>query len=110
MAKGHAIVSYSDTEVLLAAYREWGEQCVDRFQGMFAFAIWDFSRREIFCARDRVGIKPFYYIDSDEFFSFSSEIKAFVGAGLLDVSLNQSALKDYLAFQFCLGEKTLFQA
>lgn len=108
VAKGHAIVSYSDTEVLLAAYREWGERCVDRFQGMFAFAIWDFSLREIFCARDRVGIKPFYYIDSDEFFSFSSEIKAFVGAGLLDVSLNQSALKDYLAFQFCLGEKTLF--
>lgn len=108
LAKGHPIVSYSDTEVLLFAYKEWGETCVERFQGMFSFAIWDALTREIFCARDRVGIKPFYFFDGGKFFAFSSEIKAFVAANLVKASLNEDSLQDYLTFQFCLGEKTLF--
>ena len=58
---GHPIHSYSDTEVLLYAYRQWGEDCIDHLLGMFAFAIWDKKKRTLFCARDRVGIKPFYY-------------------------------------------------
>lgn len=107
-SKGHVFTSYSDTEVLLVAYREWGSACVERFQGMFAFAIWDSTRREIFFARDRIGIKPFYFMEKDGLFSFSSEIKAFVAAGILQPRIDQTGLEDYLTFQFCLGEKTLF--
>ena len=59
--RGHHFVSSSDTEVILRAYAEWGEACVEHLHGMFAFAIWDRQRQQLFCARDRVGIKPFYF-------------------------------------------------
>src|SRR5256714_6356498 len=60
-AKGHRFRSATDTEVILAAYREWGERCVERFNGMWAFALWDGPRRRLFASRDRFGVKPFYY-------------------------------------------------
>ena len=63
----------SDTEVILAAYREWGANCVTRFVGMWSFAIWDRAKKELFCSRDRFGIKPFYYIHSGDRFYFGSE-------------------------------------
>lgn len=109
IAKGHPIHSYSDTEVLLYAYREWGEACVDRFIGMFAFAIWDKPRKRLFCARDRVGIKPFYYFFDGESLVFASEIKAILASGLVRAESSTSGLQDYLTFQFCLGDKTLFK-
>jgi asparagine synthase (glutamine-hydrolysing) len=109
IAKGHPIHSYSDTEVLLYAYREWGEACVDRFIGMFAFAIWDKPRNRLFCARDRVGIKPFYYHFDGESLVFGSEIKAILASGLVRAESSNSGLQDYLTFQFCLGDKTLFK-
>ena len=109
LAKGHPLHSYSDTEVLLYAYREWGEACVTRFLGMFAFAIWDNVNRRLFCARDRVGIKPFYYHFDGECLSFASEIKAVLASGFVKAEADTSALQDYLTFQFCLGEKTLFK-
>jgi asparagine synthase (glutamine-hydrolysing) len=75
---GERFVSGTDTEVALAAYRRWGHECLKRFNGMFAFAIWDVQRRELFCARDRFGVKPFYYQwDGDEL-AFASEPKALV--------------------------------
>lgn len=74
--------SQTDTEVILAAYEEWGESCVERFVGMFAFAIWDSKNQKLFCARDRLGIKPFHYAWHDNCFLFASEIKAILGAGL----------------------------
>ncbi len=75
-AKGYRFRSESDTEVLLAAYEEWGERCLEKLNGMFAFAVYDCSKKRLFAARDRLGIKPFYYYQSDELFVFASEIKA----------------------------------
>jgi len=98
----------SDTEVILRAYERWGESCVDRLRGMFAFAIWDAAQQRLFIARDRFGIKPFYYAIAGDVFYFASEIKAllpFIGA----VETDFAALHDYFSFQFCLGEKTLFR-
>jgi asparagine synthase (glutamine-hydrolysing) len=94
-AKGHALRSASDTEVLLAAYREWGETCVTRFNGMFAFAIWDGDRRRLFCARDRLGVKPFYYSWNGAHFAFASEIKGLLPS-LQQVLPNRRAVFDYL--------------
>ena len=109
IGKGHPIHSYSDTEVLLYAYREWDEACVDRFQGMFSFALWDQRRKKLFCARDRLGIKPFYYAFDGKSFVFGSEIKAILASGLVAAKPLAAGLQDYLTFQFCLGEKTLFE-
>nr|VFK39502.1 MAG: asparagine synthase (glutamine-hydrolysing) [Candidatus Kentron sp. SD]VFK44538.1 MAG: asparagine synthase (glutamine-hydrolysing) [Candidatus Kentron sp. SD] len=109
IGKGHPIHSYSDTEVLLYAYREWGEHCVDRFLGMFAFAIWDQANQCIFCARDRIGIKPFYYAFDGNTLVFASEIKAILASGLVRAEVEPSGLQDYLTFQFCLDDKTLFK-
>ncbi|MGB4107340.1 MAG: asparagine synthase (glutamine-hydrolyzing) [Alphaproteobacteria bacterium] len=74
--------SQTDTEVILAAYRKWGVSCVDHMIGMFAFAIWDETKQELFCARDRLGIKPFHYTLQNETLFFASEIKAFLAVGI----------------------------
>jgi len=73
---GHRFHSYSDTEVILHAYEEWGDACLGRFNGMWAFALWDGKKQRLFCARDRLGIKPFYYAEAGGSFLFASEIKA----------------------------------
>lgn len=109
IGRGHSIASYSDTEVLLFAYREWGERCVDRFLGMFSFAIWDQQNQTLFCARDRVGIKPFYLFFDGRMLLIASEIKGLLASGLIQAEANPDGLQDYLTFQFCLGEKTMFK-
>ena len=98
----------SDTEVILRAYQRWGPACLDRLRGMFAFALWDEQRGELFCARDRFGIKPFYYSVVDGVLSFASEAKALLPF-LPTIETDPDALKDYLAFQACLDGKTLFK-
>jgi asparagine synthase (glutamine-hydrolysing) len=101
-------VTTSDTEVILQAYRRWGTDCVNHLRGMFAFALWDEASQTLFCARDRFGIKPFYYTCVDGVFYFASEIKAllpFVGR----IETDLEGFKDYLTFQFCLAGKTLFK-
>jgi asparagine synthase (glutamine-hydrolysing) len=98
----------SDTEVVLRAYRRWGPACVERLRGMFAFAIWDEAEEQLFCARDRFGIKPFAYAVQDGAFYGASEAKALLPF-LPTVETDLEALKDYLAFQFCLAGKTLFK-
>jgi asparagine synthase (glutamine-hydrolysing) len=98
----------SDTEVLLESYARWGADCVDHFRGMFSFALWDESHSTLFCARDRFGIKPFYYTIVDGVFYFASEVKALLPF-LPSVETDLEGFKDYLAFQFCLDGKTLFK-
>jgi asparagine synthase (glutamine-hydrolysing) len=82
LADSYPFRTRSDSEVVLAAYHRWGEACVERFIGMFAFAIWDAARRKVVCARDRLGIKPFHYAWQDGTFLFASEIRALLAAGI----------------------------
>lgn len=91
--KGHAFHTESDTEVILAAYLEWGQECVKYFMGMWAFALWDSKNKTLFCSRDRFGIKPFYYIFQDQSFYFASEYKALKTLPIFDktINLNQVA-------------------
>ena len=98
----------SDTEVILAAYEKWGVNCPGHLRGMFAFAIWDEKKNKLFCARDRFGIKPFYYMQSAGTFYFASEAKALMPF-MEEIKTNPEALKDYLTFQFTINEKTLFR-
>jgi asparagine synthase (glutamine-hydrolysing) len=98
----------SDTEVVLRAYRRWGPACVERLRGMFAFALWDEVEQQLFCARDRFGVKPFAYTVQDGVFYGASEAKALIPF-LPAIETDLEALKDYLAFQFCLSGKTLFK-
>lgn len=98
----------SDTEVILRAYRKWGRDCVNRFRGMFAFALWDEAIGSLFCARDHFGIKPFYYTQVDTVLSFASEAKALL-PWLPEIRTDTESLVDYLNFQFCLPSRTLFK-
>jgi len=98
----------SDTEVILQAYRKWGVDCVQHLRGMFAFALWDEAKQALFCARDRFGIKPFYYAVLGDVFYFASEAKALLPF-LPRISTDSKALSEYLTFQYTLGEHTLFE-
>ena len=98
----------SDTEVILQAYRRWGAACLDHLYGMFAFALWDNENQKLFCARDRFGIKPFYYTVAEGVFYFASEAKALLPF-VNEVATDLEGFKDYLTFQFCLAGKTLFK-
>jgi len=93
---GYSFKSHSDTEVILAAYREWGTECLSRFNGMFSFAIWDSARNRLFCARDRFGIKPFYYFWDGSSFIFASEIKALLRHPIVPAEPREAAIYDYL--------------
>ena len=100
--------SDSDTEVILAAYDRWGDTCLDHLRGMFAFALWDEREERLFCARDRFGVKPFYYAQVGDTLLFASEVKALLPF-LPELKTHSQALSDYLVFQFCLGTKTLIE-
>ena len=98
--------SQSDTETILASYAHHGRDCVDQLRGMFAFAIWDGAR--LFCARDRFGIKPFYYTVVGDLFLFASEVKALVPF-LRGIETDAEAFAEYATFQYTIGEATLFK-
>jgi len=93
---GHRFRTGSDTEVILAAYRQWGVECLSRFNGMWALAIWDNRLRRLFCARDRLGIKPFYYFRNNDTFAFASEIKALLHLPGIPRLANDAIIYDYL--------------
>ena len=112
-AEGWAFQTHSDTEVLLTGYLAWGEAVLDRLRGMFAFAIWNRATRELFCARDFFGIKPFYYTLADgprgPQFVFASEIKCILEHPAYERALNEEALEQYLCFQFSALPETFFK-
>ena len=89
----------TDTEVILASYMRWGKDCLEHFNGMFAFAIYDKQEKTIFIARDRMGIKPLYYSYTDNTLVFASEIRAILKSGLIEKNINKDSLVDYLQYQ-----------
>ncbi len=99
----------SDSEVIIAAYHKWGEDCVKHFNGMFAFAIWDNHKNELFIARDRVGIKPLYFYHDENQFVFSSQIKGILASGKIKPELNSSQLSNYLKFQTIYAPNTILK-
>jgi asparagine synthase (glutamine-hydrolysing) len=110
IARGHSYHSMSDTETIVHLYEEYGPRAVDHLRGMFAFAIWDKPRRCLLLARDRLGIKPLYYVLTDDgALFFASEIKALIEAGAIKPRVNYDALADYAANRAPSGEDTLFQ-
>jgi asparagine synthase (glutamine-hydrolysing) len=109
VACGHRFRTNCDTEVIVHAYEEWDEACVTRFNGMWAFALWDGRRKQLFCSRDRIGVKPFYWHFDGESLSFASEPKALFAAGLLRPEPDLDGIRQYLTFQLCLGDRTMFR-
>lgn len=107
-ARGHRYRSRSDTETIVHLYEEYGLDCVHHLRGMFAFALWDMRRRRLFAARDRLGIKPFYYRHTRRDFLFASEIKALLAYPGVGAELNRAALPEYLAFGYLAGADSLF--
>ena len=107
--RGHTFKSLTDSEVVLNAYIEWGADCVLKFNGMFAFVIWDKTRQHLFIARDRYGIKPLYYTFSGKTFLFGSEQKALLAAGNVERVVDLEALLEYFTFQNIFTDKTLLK-
>jgi asparagine synthase (glutamine-hydrolysing) len=95
-SRGHQFFSNGDTEVVLRAYEEWGPACLSRFNGMWAFAILDLRENKLFCARDRIGIKPFYYAATDRGLIFASELKAIVKSGHIEAKPNDMQIHTFL--------------
>ncbi len=108
-AKGYKFHSKTDTEVVLKSYEEWGKDCVHKFNGMFAFAIWDNNRNTLFLARDRYGIKPLYYYYKDGLFIFASEIKSILEHPDISTGISMPALNEYFSFQNIFSDLTLFK-
>jgi len=106
---GTVFLSHSDTEVVLKAYARWGEACLTKFRGMFAFAVWDARRHRLFIARDPMGIKPLYYVQADSYFAFASEVRTLLGTGLFPVQINRAGLTNFLTFGSAYDPLTLVE-
>jgi asparagine synthase (glutamine-hydrolysing) len=106
---GQIFTTGSDTEVLLKAFREWNIGCLDRLNGMFAFAVWDDLEKTLTLARDRVGLKPLFYVNTGSGFAFASEIKAILATGLVSAELDHEALNQFLTFLWPVPPHTLFR-
>jgi len=107
--KGHVFRSNSDTEVILHAYEEFGVDCVGRLRGMFAFALWDGRRNRLFAARDRLGIKPFYYARSKDSLLFASELKGILADPGFRREANPATIRNFLSFNYAPGENTFLR-
>lgn len=106
---GHIFRTKSDTEVIVHAWESWGEKCVDRFRGMFAFALWDANKETLFLARDRLGVKPlFYAVQPDGMFIFGSELKSLVAYGSLRNEIDPFAIEEYFALGYIPEPRTIY--
>jgi len=108
-ARGHRFKTNSDTEVILLGFLEWGEACVEKLNGMFAFAIWDARTRRLFLGRDRVGKKPLYYYRKGSFIAFGSELKTLIAAGGCPTDVDPEALDCYFSFGYIPAPKTIYR-
>jgi asparagine synthase (glutamine-hydrolysing) len=106
---GISFVSHSDTEVVLKAYARWGAECLAKFRGMFALAIWDARLHRLFLARDPMGIKPLYYVQSGAYFLFASEVRTLLGTGLVRRRIDSAGLINYLTFGSAYDPLTLVE-
>ncbi|MET2984696.1 asparagine synthase (glutamine-hydrolyzing) [Aureibaculum conchae] len=106
---GHSFASNSDTEVILHAYAQWSDKCVDKFIGMFAFAILDKTANEVFLARDRAGVKPLFYYKNEDLFLFGSELKSFHCHNKFKKEINSSALVPYMKYGYITTPNTIFK-
>ena len=115
VGRGHSFQTDTDTEVLLAAFDEWGAQCLPRLNGMFAFALWDEREQELLLARDRLGVKPLYYAhapateNASASFIFASEVKAVLASGLVERAVDPTGLHQFLTFLWTPDPQTLFR-
>jgi len=108
-ATGHRYKTRSDTETIVHAYEAWGDTCVDRLRGMFAFALWDVRRKRLLLARDRMGVKPLYWAHVNGRLVFGSEIKTILESGLVERRANEAALPELLGTRYVSGDETLFK-
>ncbi len=106
---GHRFCSRCDSEVLIHAYEQWGIGCLQRLNGMFAFAIWDSRKQVLFIARDRLGVKPLYYWSDGRRFAFASELKALLAAPMVPRELNMRALQSYLVYEYIAAPESIFK-
>jgi len=108
-AAGHTLKTRSDTETILHAYEQYGDDCVEHLRGMFAFAIWDRKRHRLFMARDRFGVKPLYYNRNARFLAFASEIKALLEIAQVPREIDPDALDQFLSLRYVPGPRTMFK-
>ena len=109
LSAGHHFETNSDTEVLVHLYEEHGDEMVGHLNGMFAFALWEVGSQTLFCARDRLGIKPFYYFWDGKTFAFASEIKALLEHPGIPTAFEDTILSEYLAFGYIASDQTMFR-
>ncbi len=107
LSSSFSFVTESDTEVMIAAYQKWGIACIEKFLGMFAFALWDEDQKTLFVVRDRMGVKPLYYATKNGQLLFSSEIRALLSTGLVDKKISKASLADYLRYQTVHAPNTI---
>jgi asparagine synthase (glutamine-hydrolysing) len=108
-AAGHQYRTRSDTETIVHAYEQWGDECVQRFRGMFAFGLWDAPRRRLLLVRDRLGVKPLYWAQAGDRVLFASEIKALLESGLIAPAANRAVFSEVLATRYTAGSETMFE-
>lgn len=108
--KGHKFKSRTDSEVIVHAYEEYGDRCVEKFNGMFAFAVWDEKKDRLFVARDRLGIKPLFYFNNGKTLLFASEVKALLSSGIVERNIDYCALSDYLSLGYILAPKSIIKS
>src|SRR5580698_9122978 len=109
LAKGHLFKTHTDTEVIVHLYEEFGDECVKHLRGMFAFALWDARKKRLLLARDRVGIKPLYYAETNDSLLFASEIKALLVDSELPREVDPQAIDTFLTFNYLPGSNTLLR-